>query len=73
MTATRSRLLRTLPVVVPIIYSQKRGSKHKPKHKKPKTERKHQPNRKKRAGRIKKGKHLPVTNHEFYPHYHRSR
>jgi GH25 family lysozyme M1 (1,4-beta-N-acetylmuramidase) len=51
-------------------HRQKRRSKHQPKHKKPMPERKHKPNRKKPAKRIKKGRHLPVTIHHFYPHSH---
>jgi GH25 family lysozyme M1 (1,4-beta-N-acetylmuramidase) len=51
-------------------HRQKRRSKHKPKHKKPKKERKHQPKPKKRPRRIRKGKHLPVTNHQLSTHPH---
>jgi GH25 family lysozyme M1 (1,4-beta-N-acetylmuramidase) len=51
-------------------HRQKRRSKHKPKHKKPKTERKHQPKRKKHPRRIRKGKHLPVANHQLSTHPH---
>ena len=54
-------------------HRQKRRPKHQPKHEKPKPERKHKPNQKNRSRRIKKGRHLPVTNHHFYPHYHQSR
>ena len=51
-------------------HRQKRRSKHKPKHKKPETERKHQPKRKKRARRTRKGEHLPVANHQLSTHPH---
>ena len=51
-------------------HRQKRRSKHKPKHKKPKTERKHQPKQKKRPRRTRKGKHLPVANHQLSTHPH---
>jgi GH25 family lysozyme M1 (1,4-beta-N-acetylmuramidase) len=54
-------------------HRQKRRSKRQPKRKKPKQERRHKPNRKKPAKRNKKGGHLPITIHHFYPHYHQGR
>jgi GH25 family lysozyme M1 (1,4-beta-N-acetylmuramidase) len=50
----------------------KRRSKHRPKHKKAKEQMKqkprHKPKRKKQSRRKKKGKHLPVTNHQLPTH-----
>jgi len=54
-------------------HRQKRRSKHQPKHQKPKPGRKQKPKQKKRSNRIRKRKHLPVTNHQFPTHTHQSR
>jgi GH25 family lysozyme M1 (1,4-beta-N-acetylmuramidase) len=50
----------------------KRKKHQKPKPK-PKRKTKHKPKRKKPPRRIRKGKHLSVTNHHFHPHSHQSR
>ena len=53
-------------------HRQKRRSKHQPKHKKAKKQKRrkpaHKPKRKKQSRRIKKGRNLPVTNHQLPTH-----
>jgi hypothetical protein len=56
-------------------HRQKRRSKHKPKHEKPKNRQpkwKHNAKPAKRSKRVRKGKHLPVTNRRFSTHTYQS-